>query len=146
MSETRDRDHDHDRQEHDTIKVVDRRQFTREGERRNPDATSEPAPAPPAPERSSPLDPAAASKPAARPNILFAALVQSLYMNTLMALGEVENPMTRQFETNLDLARENIDMLEMLREKTSGNLAPEEEDYLLKALPQLEMLYVRKAR
>ena len=63
-----------------------------------------------------------------------------------MALGEVENPYTRQFETNLDLARQNIDILVMLQEKTRGNLTPEEDGFIEQVVPQLQLLYVEEGR
>ena len=60
-------------------------------------------------------------------------------------MGEIENPYTRQFETNLDIARQNIDILAMLHQKTKGNLTQEEASFLDQVVPQLQMLYVRKA-
>ena len=78
-------------------------------------------------------------------SIDFVAFVQSLYVGALMSLGEVENPYSRQFETNLDLARQNIDILTMLGEKTRGNLDPEEQDLIEQVVPHLQLLYVKKA-
>ena len=48
-------------------------------------------------------------------NIDFVTFVQSLYLSALMALGEVENPETKQFSTNLDLAQQNGAAPELLR-------------------------------
>ena len=46
----------------------------------------------------------------------------------------------------LDLARQNVDILEMLHEKTRGNLTHEETELLEQVVPQLQLLYVKKAR
>ena len=61
-----------------------------------------------------------------------------------MSLGEVENPETHRVETNLDLARQNIDILSALRDRTRGNLTPPEEALLSEILPQIQLLYVKK--
>ena len=158
-------------QEHEAeagrIKVTDRRHFTAEGARREPDAVSEPSPSPPPamapePERPATAAPRSAGprgvgetsgRPERRPpapdeappSIDFVAFVQSLYVSALMALGEVENPYTRQIETNLDLARQNIDILSMLRDKTTGNLTREEDGFLEQVIPQLQLLFAKKA-
>jgi hypothetical protein len=160
------------------IKVTDRRAFTREGARREPDAPAEAAEAhvvggsaapdpsrrpegksragaaerPPGRAATSEPAPARAPEPGSTaeaaheaPSIDFVAFVQSLYVGALMALGEVENPYTRQFETNLDLARQNIDILVMLRDKTRGNLSPEEDGFMEQVVPQLQLLFAKKA-
>lgn len=75
----------------------------------------------------------------------FITFLQSLYLNALMALGEAENPETRRIEQNLDLARQNIDILTALRDKTRGNLSPAEDELLGDIIPQLQLLYVKKA-
>ena len=88
---------------------------------------------------------AAATDGGGGPSIDFYAFLQSLYVNALMALGEVENPESKQFSTNLELARQNIDILSMLRNKTAGNLTPEEDSLLQELIPQLQLLFVKKA-
>ena len=151
-SETKGRPgHGQDEDGSSRIKVTDRRHFTTEGERR---ADETPASAEPATrtgadrtmdaEAASPPRTAAASDPPR--SIDFIAFVHSLSVGALMALGEVENPVSHAFETNLDLARQNIDILAMLRDKTAGNLSPEEESFLTEVVPQVQLLYVRKAR
>ncbi len=42
-------------------------------------------------------------------------------------IGEIPNPETGKTEKNLPLAKQSIDIIEMLKEKTKGNLDPEEE-------------------
>jgi len=130
------------------IKVTDRRAFGRGGERHSEPETAavEPAAATaePAAATAPATDPAAGASPDA--SLDFVAFLQSLYVGALMSLGDVENPYTRQYETNLDLARQNIDILMMLAEKTRGNLDPEEQGLLDQVLPQLQLRYVQKSK
>lgn len=76
----------------------------------------------------------------------FFAFLQSLYVSALMALGEVENPETRRRETNLDLARQNIDILALLKDKTRGNLSDQESSFLTQVVTQLQLAFVEKRR
>jgi hypothetical protein len=74
-----------------------------------------------------------------------ALLLSGLATQALMALGEMENPFTKKQETDLTEARFNIDMLEMLQEKTKGNLTPEEARMFEALLFDLRMRFVQKA-
>ena len=77
--------------------------------------------------------------------IAFNTFIIGLASTTLIHLGEAANPDTGRTERNLELARESLELLSMLREKTRGNLTEEEEGFLVQAVPQLQLLYVRKA-
>lgn len=57
-------------------------------------------------------------------------------------LGKVPNPQTGKAEVRLDAAKLFIDQLEMIQEKTRGNLTKEEEDILSHVLADLRMAYV----
>jgi hypothetical protein len=77
------------------------------------------------------------------PRIDFSTLVLSLSTSALYHLGLVEDPETHQRSTpNKALARQNIDMLEVLEEKTRGNLSPDEEHLLQSLLYDLRMRFV----
>ena len=76
------------------------------------------------------------------PEANFILFVSGFATQTLIALGQLENPMTKKRETNLDQARYTIDTLKMIQEKTKGNLTPEEEKYLEGVLYDLRMSYV----
>jgi len=76
----------------------------------------------------------------------FRVFVAGLYTQTLMALGEVENPLTHKSEQNLREAQYVIDTIDMLKQKTRGNLSPEEDSYLVSLLHDLRMRYVRVAK
>lgn len=71
----------------------------------------------------------------------FLNLVQSLGYQALMHLGEIPDPMTQQREVNTDAAKETIDLLAMLRDKTQGNLSDEEKKILETLLAQLQIKF-----
>jgi Domain of unknown function (DUF1844) len=62
--------------------------------------------------------------------------------NAALFLGQIPNPKTGEPETNLDLARMFIDQLEMIQEKTRGNLTNEETTVLRNTLSNLQMAFV----
>jgi hypothetical protein len=80
------------------------------------------------------------------PEINFTNFLLSLSTSVLIQLGEVQDPMTNQIEKNLSNAKQTIDLLGMLREKTKGNLTPDEEKLLENLLYDLRMRYVRATR
>jgi hypothetical protein len=73
----------------------------------------------------------------------FTLFVQKLAYQALMTLGVVENPLTRKREPNLGHAQTVIDDLMMLRDRTRGNLTPEEEQHLLQVVGELQRHFVR---
>jgi len=75
----------------------------------------------------------------------FAALVSMLVTQALFSLGllQVEGQEGQKKETDLELAKYNIDMLETIEEKTKGNLSKEEEAVLKNMLNQVRMEYVK---
>ena len=80
------------------------------------------------------------------PEINFSSFILSLSTSALMHLGEVLDPVNQKFEKNLPMAKQNIDMLGMLKEKTRGNLAADEEKLLDHLLADLRWRYVRISR
>jgi hypothetical protein len=79
-------------------------------------------------------------------NIDFSTFVLSLSQAVLLHLGELEDPETGQASPNLPLARQSIDLLSMLQEKTRGNLTEEEGKLLENLLYDLRMKYVAECR
>lgn len=73
---------------------------------------------------------------------LFLQLVLGLQQSAMMALGKLMNPLTRKVETNLDLARDTIDTLAALEDRTRGNLESDEARVLRQVLTDLRMNYV----
>lgn len=77
------------------------------------------------------------------PPITFSGFVYSLSTTCLMHLGKIPDPSTQRIEKNLILAKQTIDLLEILAEKTKGNLTPEEDSLLKSVLTDLRVLYVK---
>jgi len=75
----------------------------------------------------------------------FIEFVMMHAQNAALFLGQIPNPKTGQPEINLDLARMFIDQLEMIQEKTRGNLTNEETAVLRNAISNLQMAYVEVA-
>lgn len=73
----------------------------------------------------------------------FTLLVQRLAYQALITLGVVENPLTKRREPNLPHAQTVIDDLMMLREKTRGNLAADEEQHLTLVIGDLQRHFVQ---
>ena len=80
------------------------------------------------------------------PTIDFATFVLSLSHSALMHLGEAPDPDTNKVEANLPLAKQNIDLLGLMEEKTKGNLSGDEERLLAQVLFDLRMRYVERSR
>ena len=76
------------------------------------------------------------------PEIDFGMFVMSLASSVLVHLGEIEHPDSRTREPNLPIAKQTVDILGMLREKTRGNLTQEEAQLLDNLLYDLRMKYV----
>jgi len=83
----------------------------------------------------------AKSQPSADTSKVFLSLVQSLGYQALMHLGEIPDPMTQKHEVNTDAAKEAIDLLIALRDKTQGNLSDEEKKMLETLLTQLQIKF-----
>ncbi len=79
------------------------------------------------------------------PKPSFAQFISGLATQVLISLGEVENPMTGRREADLAQAQHTIDLLQLLQEKTKGNLTPQEENFVGNALHDLRLRYVRAA-
>ena len=72
----------------------------------------------------------------------FSTLVLSIGSSAAMALGLAPNPMTGETEKDLDLARFNIDLLRMLRDKTKNNLNADEQKFIESIVTDLQMKFV----
>ncbi|MBI2819342.1 MAG: DUF1844 domain-containing protein [Acidobacteria bacterium] len=143
--------------------VVDRRLFTSEGELRKDLPPEPPQPAPPPKPASNPPPPpaepaargqpaasesgaAAAQPPGAQGPVQFDHLIMSLVSSAMYQLGMAARPGEMPPPPNLPAARETIDLLALLQEKTKGNLTPEEEQLLLGSLQELRLVYVEITR
>ncbi len=77
------------------------------------------------------------------PEISFINLIFSLSTSVLIQLGEIQDPITQQLAKNLPLAKQTIDLIGMLEEKTRGNLTSDEGKILENILYDLRMRYVK---
>jgi hypothetical protein len=134
-----------DHNQEDSFRVIDRRPFTSEGELRKEvveEQEREATKTPPAPAEAAkaPVAPPSADAPKRLP--AFENLVRMLGQNAAMVLGAYADPRTGQPMIDPEAARELIDMLDALHEKTKGNLAPDEDNLLLDLLGKLKLTFV----
>jgi flagellar biosynthesis/type III secretory pathway protein FliH len=78
------------------------------------------------------------------PKVSFASFIFSLSSSAFVSLGAIPDPNTGKTEKNLALAKQTIDILGLLREKTRNNLTHEEENLFDQMLYDLRMSYVRE--
>jgi hypothetical protein len=133
----------------ESFRVIDRRPFTSEGELRKEVVEEEEREA----KREAAAHPPASAEPAKTPAMVppaetpkrspaFENLVRMLGSNAAMVLGAYADPRTGQPVIDPEAARELIDMLDALHEKTKGNLAADEDTLLLDLLGKLKMTYL----
>jgi hypothetical protein len=153
----------------DQIKVTDKRIFTPEGDLREefrghiepaePNFTPEPPPEKPAEKK--PLvekrirdegSPTGQERrrtlkdKAENPGTPFSNFVEPLIAQAYMSLGMLRNPYQPQAKIDPASARQMIDIIQLLHEKTAGNLTPEEEDFLDTHLGELKLAYVQRTK
>ena len=78
------------------------------------------------------------------PEINFPTFIISLNASALVNLGAIEDPASGKKVKNLLIAKQTIDILNMLEEKTRGNLTEEEEQILKNILYDLRIIYVKE--
>ena len=153
------------------LKVTDKRIFTPEGDIRQEfqneirpaearpseppreESASEPSksaplPSPPAQESPKPREERKRSlaEKATNPGTPFANFIQSLVAQTYMFLGMLRDPRQPQPIFDAEAAHETIDILSLLKEKTAGNLTPEETDFFEAHLGDLKLAYVQRTK
>jgi len=149
------------------FKVTDRRLFTEEGEPR-PEAQPPTPTEPPRPEnrerraegRTQPPPPrqapGARQQPQPAPgkgaggeeelSIDFPSFLLSMATSAMVHMGEVADPATGRPAENLQAARQTIDILTILREKTQGNLSADEQRLLDGLLYELRLKFLSKSK
>jgi hypothetical protein len=132
------------------IKVVDRRHFTSQGDRRL-EVPDEPEGGPatnagPAPRAAQTTPSGFEHRPVDDPpGVDFTMLINAMAQPALVFLGEIPHPASSEPAVDLPQARLQIDMLDLVRVKSRGNLTPQEEELLDRVLYQLRMLYVSRS-
>jgi hypothetical protein len=131
-------------QEDTGFRVTDKRSFRTDGEPRETESAASQSPFADKPQ--SAADSPSANEPplGELPRIDFPSYILSYYTQGLVLLGEVPNPMTNQKEEDLQGARHTIDIIDMLREKTQGNLSKEEDQLLGSVLYELRMKFMAR--
>lgn len=76
----------------------------------------------------------------------FSTLAMSIASSAIMSLGLAPNPATEKTEKNLDMARFNIDLLKLLKDKTKGNLENEESQFLDSIIGDLQIKFVEASK
>jgi hypothetical protein len=135
-------------QNKESFRVLDKRRFSDSGQETESKETELKDNA------ESSVPPTSTGKPDSEANrqpeeaITYSSFVFSLGMQGLVMMGEggVPGVADGQFEINLAAARETIDLLSLLKEKTKGNLSPEEEKLTEEILSSLRMTYVKKTK
>jgi hypothetical protein len=122
--------------------VKDRRTFAPD----SPSSADEgPAPEPrPEPGGEPPPGPQPGKAETPLPQINFPTFVASLNASALVHLGVIEDPVSGKAEKNLPMAKQTIDILSMLQQKTSGNLTADEDSMLKSILYDLRILFVKE--
>jgi hypothetical protein len=73
----------------------------------------------------------------------FSTFMMSLASSAYCSMGLIPNPISNKVEKNLNVAKQQIDLIEMMKEKTKGNLDKQEEQVLESVLYQLHLSYVK---
>ena len=151
------------------IKVTDKRLFTADGEVREEfrqeikpaDPTTKPVerpaakpekippPAPPKPVEGSPTGQErrrTLADKAANPGTAFSNFIEPLIAQAYMSLGMLRNPYQPQTKIDAAAARQMIEIITLLEEKTRGNLTPEEDDFVSTHLGELKLAFVQRTK
>lgn len=142
--------------DHEPLKVTDKRLFTAAGELKEEfrgtvtpaDPETRRASAPPPPPPPTPDSREAERKKlrdkAANPGTPFASFVESLIIQGYMSLGMLKSPYHPEGSVDLQAARQMIDIISMLSEKTTGNLTEDESDFVMAHLGELKLAFVKR--
>lgn len=76
----------------------------------------------------------------------FSTFILSLAGSAMVHLGRVPDPTGQPSQLNLEMARQSIDLLMLVREKTTGNLTPDEASLLERLLHDVRMAFVEEAK
>lgn len=114
------------------FKVEDKRRFTAEGEAKEAET----------PKSKTPENVQGAKEPREFPPLDFTTFVLSLASSVQVHLGLIPNPGTGKTEKSLTLAKQTIDLLGLLQEKTKGNLTEDENKVLEGVLYNLRLQFV----
>ncbi|HUR79218.1 MAG TPA: DUF1844 domain-containing protein [Thermoanaerobaculia bacterium] len=162
-----------DKQGPKELKVTDKRIFTADGDIRDEfkhdiRPSEQPAAPPPPPPAEAKAEPAEAAPQerrqrnepppsgeerrrtmadkATNPATAFTNFIEPLIAQAYMSLGMLRNPYQPQSKLDPGAARQMIEILTLLRDKTQGNLTADEEDFLETHLGELKLAYVQRTK
>lgn len=162
-----------EKQEPRELKVTDKRIFTPDGDIKDefkkeihpaeqPSAAAAPPPAEPEPQKAHEPQPDRRQRTepppggeerrrtmadkATNPATPFTNFIEPLIAQAYMSLGMLRNPYQPQSKTDPGAARQMIEILTLLREKTQGNLTADEDDFLETHLGELKLAYVQRTK
>lgn len=134
------------------FRIVDRRRFSEEGEIRaeaeeidtssDEDAKTDASAGPE--QQQETLADAAEEGHGSPPKVDFPSFIVSMATQALMMMGEIPDPESKLTSMNLSAAKQTIDIIAVLEEKTKGNLTEEEEKLLTEILASLRLAFVNK--
>ncbi len=153
---------DDEEEEQSAFKVTDRRMFTTEGEIREQQQPDPGEQAPPhkeePPKASQEEKPKASQEPSQKEEaertaeqdpsqgVQLASFLLSLANTVMVHLGQIPEPGIGQKMEDLEAARQMIDILGILKEKTEGNLSAEESHLLENVLYELRLKFMGKSK
>ena len=125
--------------------IRDKRQFNTEGESKpETDTPLEDTKSEDKTETATDQSPQGESVP--MPEINFTSFVLSISSSVLLHFGDIADPVSGKKERNLPMAKQTIDILAILKEKTNGNLTKDEEQLLDHLLHDLRLKYVQECK
>lgn len=125
--------------------IKDKRLFTADGEvNKEKESGGEEAKAAEPADAKKPGEPKGARVPL--PEVDFASFVLTLSSSALLHFGEFPDPVSGKRERNLDMAKQTIDIIGVLRDKTRGNLTRDEEQLMESLLHDLRIKYVEECK
>ncbi len=83
---------------------------------------------------------------ATNPGTPFTNFIEPLIAQAYMSLGMLRNPYQPQAKVDAGAARQMIEILTLLQEKTKGNLTADEDDFLSTHLGELKLAYVQRTK
>ncbi len=79
------------------------------------------------------------------PEINFSTFILSLSSSAILHFGDIEDPISGKKERNLTIAKQTIDMIDMLKEKTKGNLTKDEDSLMENIIYELKIRFVKES-
>jgi hypothetical protein len=76
----------------------------------------------------------------------FSSFILSLSTSALIQLGKISDPVSKQPAKNLEAAKQTIDILMIIQEKTKGNLTSQEQAVMDNSLYDLRMMYIEETK